>query len=525
MTEQNKNQPICPNGHPQPTTGSRFCIYCGTPLILQAAPPPVQQQPIQQQPIQRQPIQRQPIQQQPVQPIQPQPVIPIQPQIPIQQFPVAPPQQFNQAQVYQNLPVPPAQFNYQQQPINQYQQQPINQIPVCGTCGGDGKRLDVRIPVCKECSWLRPLAPGYGIAPEAFQWAEDGRAMAVLRSMGPLKMAAEVVSEKVGRRWIETTFNGVLLSARQLPEVYFQAVRAAQIMGLTYMPDVYVSGDLMWDCRTYGSDRDSFVIMGSILATNFRGPELLFLFAREMGHCRSGHALWKTVIQFLVGDQGQRRGMMRGGLFAEIGKFLSPTALLEGTLEIPLMAWARQSEITADRAGLLAVGNEDIVRKVLLTWSLKSPLLFRQINVPAWLEQQASEDDEMTKLSELMTSSTPYITRRLKLIAQFANSPELNRWQTVIKQYIEKSKADAQANNQKQSSNNDIIRMKCSTCGTPMRIPSKVLEGKEQTAIRCPDAKCGKVTYLKKKITPAPQENKISKKEQQEIERNMSYDD
>lgn len=415
--------------------------------------------------------------------------------------------------IYQNLPVPISQ------------QPPINQVKICGTCGGEGKLLNPKIPVCKECKWLRPLADGYGIAPEAFQWAEDGKAMAVLRSMSPLKMAAEVVSQKVGRRWIETTFNGVLLSDKQLPQVYFQAVKAAQIMGMSYMPDIYVSGELMWDCRTYGSDKDSFIIMGSILATNFRGPELLFLFAREMGHCRTGHALWKTVIKFLVGEQTQRRGLMSAGLFAEIGKFLSPTALIEGTLEIPLMAWARQAEITADRAGMLAVGNEEIVRKVLLSWSLRSPLLYHQINIESWLDQQAAEDDDMTKLSELMTSSTPYITRRLKLIAKFAQSPELNRWQAIIKQYVEKAKANSQANDKKQLSNNDIIRMKCSTCGTPMRIPAKVLEGKEQMAIRCPDAKCGKVTYLKKKINPAPKGSNVSKKVQREIERSMTYDE
>lgn len=489
MSEQNKNVMVCKNGHPQRNTISKFCIYCGTPLQLQSFIPQ-------------------------------NPPLPVAPQNPVQPTPPPQPNQNNQAQVYQNLPIPPQQV--------QYPTPPVNQVKPCGTCGGEGKNLNPKVPVCKECKWLRPLSPGYGIAPEAFQWAEDGKAMATLRSMKPLMMAAEAVSKTVGRRWIETTFNGILLSEKQLPEIYFQAVRAAQIMGMSYMPDVYVSGDMMWDCRTYGTDKDSFVIIGTAIATNFRGPELLFLFAREMGHCRSGHALWKTVIQFLVGEQGQRRGLMRGGLVAEIGKFLSPTALIEGTLEIPLMAWARQAEITADRAGMLAVGNEEIVRKVLLSWSLKSPLLYRQINIPAWLEQQASEEDDMTKLSELMTSSTPYITRRMKLIAQFAQSQELQRWQQVIKQYVDKAKAETQANVQsnapKQSSNNDIIRMKCSTCGTPMRIPSKVLEGKSQMAIRCPDPKCGKTTYLKKKTTPAPKGDQISNKAQREIERNMSYE-
>ena len=61
-------------------------------------------------------------------------------------------------------------------------------------------------------------------------------------------------------------FNGVLLSEKQLPQVYFQAVHAARILGMAYMPDVYVTGELMWDCRTYGSDKDSFVLMGLALA-------------------------------------------------------------------------------------------------------------------------------------------------------------------------------------------------------------------------------------------------------------------
>lgn len=506
--EVNKNPIICPNGHQQPTSGSRFCIYCGTPLPVQSAQPTVQT------------------------PVQP----PVSPQTPPQNVIPPPVIPQNPAQPINNLPpqMPPLQpqVNYQQQnyqqPVNQFQQSvyPMpnqqmvlqNQVKVCNTCGGEGKTLDEKTLVCQECSWLRPLAPGYGISPEAFQWAEDGRAMAVLRSMTPLTMAAQMVSDKVGRRWIETMFNGVLLSEKQLPQIYFQAVHAARILGMNYMPDVYVSGELMWDCRTYGSDKDSFIILGSAIATNFRGPELLFLFAREMGHCRTGHALWKTVIKFLVGEQRNRQGLMGGGLFSAIGKVLSPSALIEGTLEVPLMAWARQAEITADRAGLLALGNEEIVRRVLLSWSLKSPLLQRQINVKEWLKQHAESDDEMTKLSELMTSSTPYITRRLKLISEFAKSPELNRWQTVIKSYTAKAKPQ----NVEKKPDEDI-RMKCGSCKTPMRIPARVFEGKSSLSIRCPNPKCGKTTYLKKKANPAPQEDKISKKEQQEIERSMNY--
>ncbi|CAN5704673.1 hypothetical protein BH18ACI1_BH18ACI1_23010 [soil metagenome] len=478
MVEPNKTPIVCRNGHRQPNADSRFCIYCGISLNT---PPPQQ--------------------------ITPQPAIPtafpqqnaqqqnVNPQLPVNQYP----------QPFQNLPAP------------------IIQAVQCRSCGGDGQRLNPQTVICQECGWLRPLIAGYGVDCSAFQWSEDGKAMSVLRSITPLTLAAQTISDKVGRRWIETTFNGVLLSEKQLPEVYAQAVRAARILAMTHMPDVYVSGEMMWDCRTFGSNKDAFIVMGSALATNFRGPELLFLFAREMGHCRAGHALWKTVIKFLLGEQGPRKGLMAGGLFAA----LSPTALIEGALEMPLLGWARQAEITADRAGLLVVGDEAVARNVLLSWSLKSPFLYRQINVDAWLKQQGASDDSMTKLSELTTSSTPYITRRLKLMAEFAQSPDLKRWQTVISSYAERvaPAAVSGVSPQKPPQADSDLRIKCSNCRTPMRVPLKILEGKQQMSIRCPNAKCGKLTMLKKSVKSASAENKTPAPMPNKLERSVNYDE
>ena len=227
------------------------------------------------------------------------------------------------------------------------------------------------------------------------------------------------VSDRVGRRWIEAAFNAVRLSDKQLPSVYANAVLAARILGMPVMPDVYVSGDRMWDSATYGSEQSAFVILGSALLTNYQGADQLFVIAREMGHCRAGHALWKTVIRFLLGEQGPRRGLGGAGVLAA----LNPALLVEGALELPLLAWARQAEITADRAGLLAIGDEEIARRVLLSWSLRSVMLYRQINIDAWLEQMDDSDEQTTRLSEVASSSTPYITRRLKLLAEYASSP------------------------------------------------------------------------------------------------------
>lgn len=309
--------------------------------------------------------------------------------------------------------------------------------------------------------------------------------------MTPLNAAAKAVSEKVGRRWIEVTFNGIRLGERQMPHVYAQAVRAARILGMPHMPDVYVSGERPWDMLTFGTERDSFVVIGSALAGNFQSVDMLFLLAREMGHCKAGHALWKTVIRFFLGEQGPAKGFMAGGIFAA----LSPSALIGGAIEMPLLAWARQAEITADRAGLLTIGSEDVARRVLLSWALRSSFIFKQINIESWLEQQSVEDDTYSKLSELTTTSTPFIGPRLKLLSQFAQSPELAHARGIISATI---RSAAPPPKPKPAEDPNVLRFKCSKCSTPMKIPRKALEGKAELPVKCPNAKCGSITRLKK---------------------------
>lgn len=483
----------CSNGHDLPQTSSKFCIYCGVPVGAASAPNPFN-----------------PGQPAPTPASNHPPHAGHHADLPGQQ-PYAPQPQAQPPGNHHSAP-PPNQQQYQYQQYPQYPQYPP--LPVgCRTCGGNPSGLPDKNVVCKECRLLKPLVPGYTVDNSAFAWAADAKAMSALRSMTPLNAAAKAVSEKVGRRWIEVTFNGVRLGEKQMPHIYGQAVRAARILGMPHMPDVYLSGERPWDMLTFGTDKDSFVVVGSALAGNFQGVDMLFLLAREMGHCKSGHALWKTVIRFFLGEQGPAKGFMAGGIFAA----LSPSALIGGAIEMPLLAWARQAEITADRAGLLTVGNEEIARRVLLSWSLKSSFIYKQINIEAWLEQQSVEDDSYSKLSELTTTSTPYIGPRLKLLSQFAQSPELRHSLAVISETIRQ----AAPKPKQPHADPGVLRFKCSTCGTAMKIPRKALEGKAELPVKCPDAKCAGITRLKKN----PRSGQGAKPRGPSKQENLNYGD
>ena len=300
--------------------------------------------------------------------------------------------------------------------------------PLCKVCGGNGARLSATEIVCPGCAWLRPLAPGYQMDKAVFLWAQDGQAMSKLQSITALHTVVRNVSDKVGRPWIESTFNAIKLGPRQFVDVWNLAVLAARILGLPKMPDVYISGDQMWNTYTYGTENSSFIVLGTSHLINFAGDELLFVLAREMGHCRAGHALWNTVLRFVAGDVSVHTGLLSNGLINAI----NPTKLIQGAIDLPLMAWSRQSDITADRAGLMAVGDEALVRRVLLAWSIRSARLLQQVNIEEWLKQESASDDSMTKFSEMTTSSSMYTTRRLRLLGQAAHETELMRWSQSI---------------------------------------------------------------------------------------------
>jgi predicted Zn finger-like uncharacterized protein len=216
---------------------------------------------------------------------------------------------------------------------------------------------------------------------------------------------------------------------------------------------------------------------------------------------------------------------------------ISPTKLIHGALDLPLMAWARQSEITADRAGLLAVGDEALARRVLLAWSVRSARLLQQVNIEEWMKQEEASDDQMTRFSEMTTSSSMYTTRRLRLLGQAAHEPELMRWSQGIQPVrrklapaptqiaglgvgtvrVAKAGAPVGAGSSPTvpaaprvagagpaiagAAPTDSIRAECNKCQTSVRIPLAVLKDKTSLNVRCP--KCQNVfTMRRKPATP-----------------------
>lgn len=239
-----------------------------------------------------------------------------------------------------------------------------------------------------------------------------------LRGSLMLRKTAESISQKIGKPWYESTFNSILVTEKRYPRVHHVARIAAQRLGVQQIPSVYVELDRGYQSATYGSEKDAFVNIGSFLPRFLNDRELLFVIGHEIGHLVCQHALWTTVSMFLVGQQ--RSNMMADGIMSYLS---NPLKIVEGGVESIVTNWMRVADFTADRAALLAVGNFEAAKRSIFLLHLKSRRELEEMDIDEWIRQAESQDHTMTKLSQMMTSATPYLGLRLIELKNFASSP------------------------------------------------------------------------------------------------------
>jgi Zn-dependent protease with chaperone function/ssDNA-binding Zn-finger/Zn-ribbon topoisomerase 1 len=239
-----------------------------------------------------------------------------------------------------------------------------------------------------------------------------------MRKSPILNAIAEKVSRKIGKPWYESTFTSIPVTERQFPRVYDVALTAAQRLGLPRLPAVYVESSRGYASATYGSKQDAFVNVGSFLTRLLRDRELLFVVGHEYGHLIGQHALWLTVSNFMFGEH--RSGIMSDGILG----LLSPTRLVSAGVEALVTNWMRVADFTADRVGLLAVGDFEVARRALFLLYQKSRADLGEVDLDEWMRQQEASEPAITKVSQLMSSGAPYLGVRLNELKRFCESPQ-----------------------------------------------------------------------------------------------------
>lgn len=134
--------------------------------------------------------------------------------------------------------------------------------------------------------------------------------------------------------------NHIRLSSRQLPKVYNLLPPICEKLGIT-IPELYLQMYPTPNAYTVGDKRNCIVVTSGLLDCLEDEEELSAALAHECGHIACRHVFYSTMVQMMFNF---------GGQYEIVQKIQAPLALAYNF-------WVRQSELSADRAAVVCLGN------------------------------------------------------------------------------------------------------------------------------------------------------------------------
>jgi Zn-dependent protease with chaperone function len=249
------------------------------------------------------------------------------------------------------------------------------------------------------------------ISPKTWEHPADKAALAALKAVPGLDQLVRAVVGATGESSMRLLHlaNSVRVSERQFPRVNALSRRAFETLDLEYRPEVFVTNSPFFNAGTYGVDKP-FIVLNSSVVKGLDDLELLSVIGHELGHAASGHGLYKTLLYILVNASASMLNL--GGLV------LLP-------IIAALKEWDRMSELTADRAGLLAAQDEEASYRLLMKAAGGDDL--GEMNVSEFFlqaEEYESKKDlgsSVNKLLNTLQASHPFPVIRLKEIRTWAS--------------------------------------------------------------------------------------------------------
>ncbi|MFD0905421.1 M48 family metallopeptidase [Actinomadura sediminis] len=258
-----------------------------------------------------------------------------------------------------------------------------------------------------------------GISSRAYEHPADRSALVALRSLSGFDVVLRKLSGLVNERAIRLMFLGgtVRVGENQFHHLHDMVRDAAYILDLKEVPDVFVKQDPTPNAMALGSDHP-FIVINTGLIDLLDDEELRFVVGHEVGHILSGHAVYQTMMQILIGLGSRLAWLPLGNV--------GIAAIIIGLRE-----WFRKAELSSDRAGLLAGQDLDAAKRVNM--KLAGGTKLSEMSAEAFLEQAREYDaagdvrDGLLKFLNLLPQSHPFAVIRFAEIDRWARSGEYER--------------------------------------------------------------------------------------------------
>jgi Zn-dependent protease with chaperone function len=257
-----------------------------------------------------------------------------------------------------------------------------------------------------------------GISSRAYEHPADRSALVALRKLTGFDMLLRRLFGLFNERAFRLTYlaGAVKVSERQFPHVYELVRDGSYILDLPEVPEVFVVQDPTVNAMALGRDKP-FIVINTGLVNLYDPEELRWVIGHELGHVLSGHAVYRTMLLWLIG----------------LAQRIAWTPIAFGIQAIVwgLEEWFRKSELSCDRAGLLAGQDLEAARRALM--KLAGGAQLSELNPDAFREQAHEYDavpdlrDSILKILQLQGNSHPFAVVRFAELDYWATHGEYER--------------------------------------------------------------------------------------------------
>ena len=210
--------------------------------------------------------------------------------------------------------------------------------------------------------------------------------------------------------------NKIRLSPTQLPEIYQKLPPICQRLSISE-PEFYLEMDPYPNAYAMGDTR-TMVTVTSGLLEYLTDEEVSSVIAHECGHIACRHMLYHTLASTLL------RKIERMGI---LGNAVMPVYWA-------LQYWSRRSELSADRAGAVALGSIEKVVEVQLRLAGGPREITQNVNVEEFVKQADYYDtlqnntwDKLLQNYAILGASHPFTAIRVREILKWGKTEQCQR--------------------------------------------------------------------------------------------------
>jgi Zn-dependent protease with chaperone function len=261
-----------------------------------------------------------------------------------------------------------------------------------------------------------------GLDSKEYEHDFDRKALNTLQKTPGLDIVIKKVNQYGIEKLLKAQYVGsnIRVNQNNIPKLYRALRTVCEVLEIP-VPDLYVQQGFI-NSFTAGVEKPIIVVTsGSLSLLTY--DELLFVLGHEAGHIKSQHMLYHQMANIFPFIGG-----IVGSLTLGIGNIVT-TAMQTG-----LLNWQRMSELTADRAGLLACQNRDAMITAMMKIAGYPPIYYKSIDPQTFLEQAKEFQDidndalgKAAKVLSVMFSDHPWTVMRCAEISKWVELGEYER--------------------------------------------------------------------------------------------------